>query len=440
MSTITGTTGNDLLAGTAGDDVIDGAGGFDTINAGAGADVVRITVPQAVGATSYSLIDGGAGEDVLDFTGLSGRALLNVLPDGEILAGQLVPVGGGTAFTVLALAHGFEEIHLGADGGSVSIELGDADAVVPLHLKIVGNAGMDIISAHGGPAATLVASGGAGDDQITGTAGADWVAGDVGADKLLGMGGNDHIFGNAQAAAQGASDGGDWIDAGAGTDYVNGNAGNDTIYGGAGSDLLFGGGGDDLIVGDNDVGTDPTALGIGNDHLNGNKGNDTLIGGWGNDDLHGGQGDDLLQGGEQDDVLNGDLGNDTLDGGGGVDILSGGGGADTFQFLAVGNLPFVPVAGTRTDQVADFEHGTDHIQFAFHATALLQGGSATDLVAAFHAADTVLQAHAGAGEVAAVQVGADTYLFYSSHGEGAIDGAIMLHGFTAGTLAVTDFL
>jgi Ca2+-binding RTX toxin-like protein len=301
---------------------------------------------------------------------------------------------------------------------------------------------------------TLIGYGGAGDDRVEGTDGGDWINGgghpqddplsplvvDDGADVLLGLGGNDHIFGNAQSAIQGAVDGGDWIDAGAGSDYANGNAGNDTITGGAGSDRLYGGAGDDLITGD-----DNSAAGQafpGNDHLNGNKGNDTLIGGLGNDDLHGGQGDDLLQGGEQNDMLSGDLGNDTLEGGGGTDTLVGGDGADLFVFpeLNISGLPFIPTNDTQTDQVLDFQHGVDHLELAFHVTALVEGGSATSFVQAFNAATVVLHDVSMAGQVAAVQVGSDTYLFFAANGQGAIDDAIRLDNLDAATLRLGDFL
>jgi serralysin len=263
-----------------------------------------------------------------------------------------------------------------------------------------------------------------------------------GADTLMGFGGNDHIFGNAQSAAQGESDGGDSIDAGSGADYVNGNAGNDTILGGDGADRLYGGAGDDLITGDNDADILAGHAAPGNDHLNGNKGNDTLIGGFGNDDLHGGQGDDVLHGGEQDDLLSGDLGNDTLDGGGGVDTLVGGAGADTFQFanLNIGNLPWVPSDSSPLDHVVDFELGVDHIQLAFHVAALAFGGSAADLVEAAHVADTLLHAAALPGEVVAVQVGADTLLFFNSGGHGALDDAIQLDDVNAAGFRLGDFL
>lgn len=448
MSTIIGTSGSDQLIGTAGDDIIDGMGGIDIVGAGAGNDIVRITVPPSPAASSPSIFDGGAGYDILDLSGLSGKSLIDIFPNGQILAGQMGSAGSDSFFIAAAVADHFEEIRLGADGGLVSI-FGGGGEQAPQTWTIIGNSGADVVSASLLPHLALIAYGGGGQDSITGADGDDWINGGNrpvgagtadGADRLIGMGGNDHIFGNAQGATQGAADGGDWIDAGTGTDYVNGQAGNDTIYGGAGSDRLLGGSGNDLISGDNDVGIGPESLGRGNDHLNGNKGDDTLIGGWGNDDLHGGQGNDLLQGGEQDDLLSGDLGNDTLDGGGGIDILSGGDGADVFRFLETSTVPLVPVEGTVTDQIVDFEHGTDHIQLAFHVLALLQAGTASGFVAAAGAADTTLQAHAGGDEVAAVQVGSDTYLFFASDGDGALDSAILLRGVAAATFTADDFV
>jgi hypothetical protein len=68
--------------------------------------------------------------------------------------------------------------------------------------------------------------------------------------------------------------------------------------------------------------------------VKGSQFNDLLTGGTGNDQLIGGAGDDLLLGGK------------------GNDILTGGTGADTFRLTG----------DTKTDHIADFLSGTDHIQ------------------------------------------------------------------------------
>lgn len=331
-------------------------------------------------------------------------------------------------------------------GGIDTIDAGAGDDIVRV----------TIAPASGNGPGALVAFGGAGNDSISATDGADWINGgghapgdaagapptDDGADTLLGHGGNDHIFGNAQAAVQGAVDGGDWIDAGTGNDYVNGNGGNDTIMGGSGSDRLYGGAGDDLITGDNDADVIAGRAAGGNDHLNGNKGNDTLNGGFGNDEIHGGQDNDALHGGEGNDLLFGDQGDDILEGGGGVDTMVGGAGADVFSFPAtnISHTPFVPVDNVPLDLVADFQPGVDHLHFSIAVNAVLQAGSAADLLGAFDLADAALHARNGIGGVAAVQAGADTLLFWDSDGpDSMIDSAIRLGNFNAGQLGISDF-
>lgn len=467
--TILGNVGADTITSGRGADVIDtGAGadrviyrgGNDIVTLGAGDDSFTVNALQFFHGNGQ--IDGGSGHDTLDW-------------DADSVANTVtvdLAFGKAQAENVTLLISDFEDVSVGAfNGGRLPTPVPDwlanlsgDDGANHLHaflpdggtLVANGRGGNDVITADGSAATTVVAFGGAGDDRVEGTDGADWLNGgghplndplspavvDDGADILLGLGGNDHIFGNAQLAVQGAVDGGDWIDAGAGDDYANGNAGNDTIFGGAGSDRLYGGAGDDLITGDDDVAIAGGQPGGGNDHLNGNKGNDTLLGGFGNDDLHGGQGDDVLHGGEQNDLLSGDLGNDTLDGGGGEDTLIGGDGADVFAFpnLNISGQPWVPTADSRTDQIVDFQHGLDHIQLAFHVTALVQGGSATGIVQAFDVANVLLHDVNMAGQVAAVQVGADTYLFFADDGQGAIDDVIRLDNVTAGALRLGDFI
>ena len=455
--TVTDGRGADSIDAGAGNDRVTYRGGNDIVSLGAGDDSYTVNALQFF--HGHGQVDGGSGTDTFNW-------------DADSIADTVtidLAFGKAQGENVTLSLSGFEDVSAGAfNGGRLPTAPSDwlanisgdeganrLHAFLPDHGTAIlnGRGGNDILSADGSPATKLIAYGGAGNDRVEGTAGADWLNGgghplddplspsvaDDGADTLFGFGGNDHIFGNAQVTVQGAVDGGDWIDAGAGSDYVNGNGGNDTIFGGAGSDRLYGGAGDDLITGDDD------AAGLafpGNDHLNGNKGNDTLIGGLGDDDLHGGQGDDVLHGGEQDDLLSGDLGNDTLEGGGGTDTLIGGDGADVFAFpeLNISGQPFIPTDTSPTDQIVDFQHGLDHIELAFHVTALVEGGSATGFVQAFDVANIVLHDVNMAGQVAAVQVGADTYLFFAADGDGAIDDAIRLDNVNAAALRLTDFL
>ncbi len=295
--------------------------------------------------------------------------------------------------------------------------------------------GNDTIS--GTSAANDTLNGGAGNDVITGSSSytdashhfteADYYMGGAGNDTITGGAGNDHIYGNLFSSTAGAADGNDVIHAGAGNDYVNGNAGNDVILGEAGNDRLYGGAGDDSIGG-----------GLGNDYLQGNKGNDRLDGSDGNDTLHGGAGNDLVFGDDAvagNDQLFGDAGDDTLIGGLGYDSLWGGAGNDVFAFntgdASNANLLTASTAAGHdlTDVIMDFTDGSDLLYVGFtvdHVYHQQTGVTFTSVDAAQVYAEQLLDAATAAGnEVAAIQVGADTYLFYNdtNHAITGVDAA-----------------
>jgi Ca2+-binding RTX toxin-like protein len=282
--------------------------------------------------------------------------------------------------------------------------------------------------------------GGDGNDVITGSSGStdalghliesDLYMGGAGADTIVGGIGNDHIYGNELTAVAGAVDGADSLSAGAGNDYVQGNAGADTIDGNDGNDRLYGGADADSILGS-----------AGNDYLQGNKGNDTLSGGSGDDTVHGGADDDRLSGDAGNDQLFGDAGNDTLTGGAGIDTITGGTGNDKFVFS--GHDAAFATSGVlawATDEVADFASGSDKLALDFRPTQLLHG-SADSVSAAMAFATQQLQAHAGQGDVAAVTVGSDTYMFWDSTGHGgAIDSAIKVDHVQDNVFSTADFV
>ncbi|MBW8744110.1 MAG: hypothetical protein JF628_07155 [Sphingomonas sp.] len=301
--------------------------------------------------------------------------------------------------------------------------------------QITGSSGND----------TLVASnvndtvdGGAGDDVIKGSSGstdthghfieADIYMGGAGSDTITGGDGNDHIYGNEMTTTAGSVDGADSLSGGAGSDYIQGNAGNDTIDGGSGADRLYGGAGDDSVMG-----------GDGNDYLQGNKGNDILSGGNGNDVLHGGGDNDMLSGDAGNDQLYGDAGNDVLIGGAGIDTLTGGAGSDTFVFS--GSDAAFSTSGASawvTDEITDFSHGSDVIQLDFHPAQLFSG-TAASAADAMTLAKSLVSAHSGEADVAAVAVGNDTYLFWSSGGQGgSIDSAVKIDH-VHDTFTMSDF-
>jgi len=462
MATITGTAGSDTLVGTQSDDFIDTAGGMDSVDAGAGNDVVRLTIVMPPGNQNFGTADAGAGNDTVQFLGGDGRVSLG---DGDdifsmesgTIYDDYVTLNGGAGSDLLTVSHSvlgpdtlfdlfagvgkvgttrffltdLENLTVDGLGATPSdfrtVQLyGDSSAN---SFTVTGQAGATLLGRGGDDVLVggqlqhaLTAFGGSDSDTIVGSEQSDWLnggrdssepsiedPGEDGGDSIDGKGGNDHIFGNRQGAVQGTVDGGDLIHAGDGGDYVNGNAGNDTIFGDAGSDRLYGGAGDDLIDG-----------GFANDHINGNKGNDTIEGGAGHDDLLGGQG------------------NDRLSGGGGFDTLSGNAGNDTFSIGAYGHFATSGSDAYRTDIITDFQNGQDSMALGYLPSTILHPGGASDVAAAAALATSVLS-QADAHSVAAVQVGADTYLFYDNVTSGP-DSAVQLINVLASGIGTEDFL
>lgn len=263
------------------------------------------------------------------------------------------------------------------------------------------------------------ATSGASDDELYGNGvanrleaggGHDIVMGDGGADTVLGGSGNDHLYGQSPS---GGADGADNMSGGEGGDYIQGNAGNDLLDGGVGSDRINGGNNDDNIVG-----------GADNDTINGNVGSDTIVGGEGNDSLRGGQGADAISGGTGNDIVSGDLA---------ADRLSGGEGSDLFAFSGASSSLDQP------DRILDYADGTDRISIGFLPAAVLTASSQSGLSPAATTAQQLFDGREGNGEVAALMIGSDTYLFYAANGGAAVDSAILILGTNAQLFDITDF-
>lgn len=285
------------------------------------------------------------------------------------------------------------------------------------------------------------AIGGSGNDGITGNDDGDVLMGNVGADVIRGGSGNDHIYGNMIGGVQGLADGGDSIDAGTGMNYVNGNAGDDWISAGEGANRLYGGQGNDRIM---LTGTNPLSTG----HINGNLGNDLLEVSGGVNDVHGGQGNDTLIALDGDNALYGDVGDDVIAGGSGADVMTGGIGADLFVLIGMAGKGASPTGGY--DEVTDYTDGVDHLHvnvFTGDMLPTLLHASPGIIFGDFDAAATyatqLLDMNLSASsEVAALQVGSDTYLFYSNLGfpGSAIDSAVKLDHISAANIDVGDFV
>jgi len=326
-------------------------------------------------------------------------------------------------------------------GGST----GSGNAVNPSQPHFQGSEGHDAI-APGQADQSYVANGMGGDDTLSFGNGNNYLYGGGGGDTITAANGNNHIYGNALSAVQGAVDGRDIITVGSGSNYVNGNGGDDVITAGmagsGGSNRLNGGQGNDSIV----------ILGRGANSANGNLGDDLIDArnAAGNNLLRGGQGNDRLYGGSGHDRLSGDLGNDTLHvsgASGHVTLLAGGAGNDLFDFSAAGAGAVAMIGGVSyVQEINDFVHGADRIDLAFGLAGgrLLQsapGQAFSDMAAAGEFAQQSINGHTGRGEVAAVQVGQDSYLFYNGAGNSdVIDSVIKLDGVSAAGLALADFI
>ncbi|WP_340313866.1 calcium-binding protein [Rhizorhabdus argentea] len=294
-------------------------------------------------------------------------------------------------------------------------------------------------------------NGGASTDDLFGGLGHDVILGGANQDSLWGGAGNDHLYGQSP---NGGDDRADGLYGGSGSDYIQGNAGNDSIEGGGGSDRLNGGSDNDLIYGDQSYGVDSSDP-DGNDTVNGNRGDDTIVGGGGNDALRGGQGNDLIFGDGGNDVLIGDKGNDALLGGLGIDVLTGGEGRDAFLMASTDNSSkvygaygsgelrdaFVTTGPNAyiTDVITDFSVGEDSVGFGinFQHGSKYVVGNAPDIQSAYPLALQLMKDNYSADNfspdpIAAIQVGADTFLFA---GTGAsIETAVKLLNVSASEL------
>lgn len=263
-------------------------------------------------------------------------------------------------------------------------------------------------------------------DIYSGWGGHDVIMGGDGSDWLNGDDGNDHLYGQSP---NGGPDRDDTISGGAGSDYIQGNAGSDDLSGDDGSDRIFGGAGSDFIFG-----------GTGNDTVNGNLGDDFIDGWHGDDSVRGGQGNDVITGGFGYNVIMGDLGNDTINANG-ADTITGGQGRDHFV-LSIRNGDY-PVLATPRYVITDFTKGDDIIVLSSATGARPSSvltGRADSYQAALTTAQALVDGHEGLHEVAAIQVGGDTYLFYGGIADqGALSVSILAQGVSAAAFELNDF-
>jgi len=440
---LSGGGGNDILSIGYGDDA-DGGDGTDRLSLSLAGATSRVTIDLTgiTGATPYHFA-GGTIQNIEALDHVTGTAFSDTFTVGTqpslvtiaggagddmaIAAGSSVEFQGGSGNDTFVSGiagdrfdggAGFDTADYSGYASAITVTLGatagaegtgpGGDALINVE-QVLGSAFGDTLT---GSNLDDRLFGGDGNDQVSGGAGHDILVGGSGGDTIDGGDGNDHLYGQS---ATGGPDGADSISGGAGSDYLQGNAGNDTLDGGDGSDRINGGADSDSIVG-----------GLGNDSVNGNLGADTISGGDGNDYLRGGQGDDLISGGNGNDQISGDKGVDTVSGGAGADLFSFEGGTAT-------------ISGSSADVVQDYLHGTDHILLGFAPAAVLNG-SASSFATAETAAQTLFDGHAGDHEVAAIQVGSDTFLFFAADAGGTVDSAVQLQSVSAPQIDMSDFL
>ena len=294
VTTINGTSSNNVLTGTAGINIMDGLAGSDTLAGLGGAD----TLVGGAGTDTATYAASTAGVNVSLMTGLGSGG------DAE----------GDTLSTIENLTgSNFDDI---LEGNAASNVLN-------------GGLGIDTVSyehAAAGVTISLVAPTVSKKSRATVPAGTDTLSG---FENLTGSAFNDSLTGNT------------------GNNVLKGLAGNDTMNGGAGAATMFGGLGNDTYVVDNigDIvdetdgdGTDTiqtalafslAALGsIENLRLTGSA----AIAGTGNDLAN------FLTGNSSANLLTGLGGNDTLNGGTGADTMIGGTGNDTYVIDNTGDI------------------------------------------------------------------------------------------------------
>jgi Ca2+-binding RTX toxin-like protein len=200
-----------------------------------------------------------------------------------------------------------------------------------------------------------------------------------------------YVYGNNSAetlnAADGVTNGADWIYGFGGNDAIFGLDGNDNIKGGGGADGIDGGAGWDMIhYSDSAVGVMvslQTGLGFFGtaqgdqifnvEHVTGSYYGDLLAGDGGVNILNGIDGNDTLYGAGGNDVLYGGNGNDTLHGGTGGDYLEGGDGVDAVSYSD-------SAAGVTVNLTNGFAAGGDAVGDTFDSVENVAGSAFNDQI------------------------------------------------------------
>lgn len=242
-----GGSGNDVLIGSPHVDQLNGSAGNDTLLGGGNRDTLR-------GGSGSDVLNGGGGNDLIVGQGGSGDVLTGGSGDDTL---------NGGAGTDSLVEQGDVDFTL---ANTTLTGLGtDTLTAIEVFRLTGGESGNSIdASAISLAGATLVISGGGGDDSLQGGSGNDVLDGDDGDDTLNGGAGDDSLNGGSGA---------DGLSGSSGNDFLNGNSDDDTLFGGDGNDTLLAASGNDTAIGGNGI-----------DVVRGQGGTDVLAGGTGAND------------------------------------------------------------------------------------------------------------------------------------------------------------
>ncbi|HEX5372676.1 MAG TPA: calcium-binding protein [Aquabacterium sp.] len=397
MSTITGTSGDELLEGTAGDDTLTGGFGQDTLIGGAGNDLFEPTVtvipPSYYGPASI-LQDG---DDTYVFQPGFGQDTINEL-------------GGTSSSSSTYTGSNLDRIVFGeglSPADAVVTPVPDANGAWRLNIRFAGTDDSVTFNAE----SPYAVGSSFGIETVEFADGTRWTLQDLwqradpGSLKL-GTDGNDSLgtlgLGLFDDTLMGLA-GDDSLYGGRGNDVLEGGLGNDTIdVGGESDTVLFNlGDGRDVVVLSGLAGSDTVVLGDGldrqgmsvgarwstvrgseitltfNDHdaltlrnvdnngmalrfadgstltmaeIRDQAALQEMVGTSGNDSMYGHSTADTLRGLAGDDVLNGSSGDDLIDGGAGNDLLVG---SAAWVYPASSPSHYPPAPGYQTTSGTD---------------------------------------------------------------------------------------
>ncbi|MBW8911056.1 MAG: hypothetical protein JF564_04015, partial [Sphingomonas sp.] len=485
---LVGGAGTEIMFGGAGDDTLIGGAGGDRMTGGTGNDVY---VLNAAGGQLVEEVGGGTDRvettrtsfslaaltnvEHLAYTGSAAASLVGNALDNELTGGNGADTLDGGAGSDSLSGGGGDDVYLVDGVGDVIVEQTDAgtDTVRTglSSFSLAGIADVENVVFTGPGGVDLI--GNAASNVLTGGAGADTLDGAGGTDRLVGGAGDDVYLVDSigDVVVEAASAGSDTVRttlasfsvanlpnvenvvfAGTGAANLTGNAannllvgaagpntlvgsdGNDTLDGGEGSDQLNGGAGDDVYIVDGPGDLVVENISAGSDTIRTAMVNFSLASAPNVENLaFDGSGNASLTGSAGANLLSGGTGDDLLIGGGGRDTVTGNAGADRF-FFARGDAVYA-MPGYASDIITDYDHGSDSLSLVggigrgagdvLHAA---QGVTLTSVADAFSYAQALLDVHDGAQDVAVLNVGADSYLFYNDAGGAMINSIIKLAG------------